>query len=81
MNVSRETHRLAMVERIDAATAAGTHSHIFTTLCDGCRQWVDSIWLIVPGSKVRLCPKCADKAGQGPEALAAKLARQKGSIQ
>lgn len=41
----------------------GTHSRKFLTVCDGCGEWVDAIYTIVPLTHKRLCRKCggADK--------------------
>ena len=69
--MSQKTY--AIVRGGKAAIVQGTHSEKFQTVCDGCRQWVESIYFIVPGSKTRLCPACADKAGVGPTQDRSKL--------
>lgn len=47
-----------VLRMIAAAVAAGTHSDRFVTVCSGCRQWVDGIYLTVPGTHQHLCRKC-----------------------
>ena len=42
------------------AIAEGRHSEKYLTVCDGCREWVDSI-MHVTIDKKRMCLKCYAK--------------------
>jgi len=37
-------------------------------LCHGCREWVPAIYHTTTDGR-RLCPKCADEIGEGPESF------------
>jgi hypothetical protein len=53
------------------AIAEGRHCPIeqWRARCDGCGNWVSSIYHTTEGSRRRLCPECADLIGQGPNAF------------
>jgi hypothetical protein len=59
-----------MAEQVEASLAKaereGRFARALKHFCGACREQVDSIYYIAPGSRVHLCPECADKAGQGP---------------
>ncbi|MBC8107735.1 MAG: hypothetical protein H7Z14_14175 [Anaerolineae bacterium] len=58
---------------INAAIRVGTFARHVQHFCEGCRQMVDSIYYVVPGSHDELCPECANKAGHGPKQDAERL--------
>jgi len=58
------------IERlIEEAIAEGRHSREYSTLCMGpCGQWVGGIYHTTLDGQ-RLCAKCADEIGAGPESF------------
>lgn len=55
-----------VMKMIADATAAGTHSAGFLTVCDGCRQWVQAIHYFTLDGK-RLCYECTPTGQKAKE--------------